>query len=462
MEEKGFDEYIGEFDKIMSEKGYLIPEEKWTPQDEVIYVPKDPFRISTKDAEKLRFKALKYSFSHHYSNNTFYNKLCKEKGIKPEDIKKLEDLVKIPLVPDKFFKDYPEDGRLFAIWLSNIYTGKLPDIYIRKKRPKTEEVIDDFNTSGLTVTLSSGTSGRHTFIPRDSDTIRRGSYSIAKNIIAMIYPFWQHDMVMYKQTDPAGTNLWVGKSGTVLVHLVKETVVGTRIKITPKMVRLSMGGAKNPIERIEAIIIKSVAKRHREKMIEDFLSLVQKVEKDGRKIALVVQPSFMYMIMRVMGEKGISFDLSENGAVITGGGWKISEKDRIPHQRFRDKVKEYFGIPGERILDVYGMVECNAFMLQCPEGHYLHIPYTQMYPMVLDENLEPKGYGEVGRFAFLEATASSYPSFIISGDEVKLLEHCPVCDRPGPVLEPEIKRARGEEIRGCAEEMRRLFSISEE
>ena len=39
-----------------------------------------------------------------------------------------------------------------------------------------------------------------------------------------------------------------------------------------------------------------------------------------------------------------------------------------------------------------------------------------------------------------------------------MLEHCPVCDRPGPVLEPEIQRAPSEEMRGCAEEVRRIFA----
>jgi len=53
----------------------------------------------------------------------------------------------------------------------------------------------------------------------------------------------------------------------------------------------------------------------------------------------------------------------------------------------------------------------------------------------------------------------SYPGFIISGDRVRLLEHCPVCERPGPVLEPEVKRERGEEMRGCAEEVRRMLSM---
>ncbi|HDM25545.1 MAG TPA: hypothetical protein ENG24_02995 [Thermoplasmatales archaeon] len=458
---KGFDEYMKEFDRIM-EKKYVIPKSKWTPQDEAVYLPKDPFRIPLKEAEELRFKALKYSFSHHYKNNTFYNKLCKERGVKPEDIKKPSDLVKIPLVPDKFFKDYPDDGRSFAVWLSNIYTGKLPEIYIKKRNPKTEDVIDDFNTSGLTVTLSSGTSGKHTFIPRDADTIRRASYSIAKNLVSMLYPFWEYNMVMYKQTDPSGTNLWVGKAGAVFTELAREVRIGTKIKITPKMVRLSMGGARSFAERMEGKIIRSIAKRHREKMVDDFINLLEEMEKKDVKLGLIVQPSFMNMIMKILEQRSLKFNFSKNGAMLTGGGWKISESERIPHEGYREKVGEFLSIPDERILDLYGMVECNTGMIQCSEGHYLHIPYAQIYPMVLDENLEPKGYGEVGRFAFLEATASSYPSFITTGDEVKLLEHCPVCDRPGPVLEPEVKRAKGEEVRGCAEEMRRLFSISED
>jgi len=78
--------------------------------------------------------------------------------------------------------------------------------------------------------------------------------------------------------------------------------------------------------------------------------------------------------------------------------------------------------------------------------------------MVVDDEYKPLGYGEWGRFAFLDAAALSYPGFIASGDRVRLLEHCPVCDRPGPVLDPEIKRAKGEEIRGCGEEVRKVLS----
>jgi len=121
-------------------------------------------------------------------------------------------------------------------------------------------------------------------------------------------------------------------------------------------------------------------------------------------------------------------------------------------------VKKTLGIPENFCLDIYGMVEGNGWMVHCPEGHFLHAPYTYYKPLVVDDELKPVGYEEWGRFAFLDATAYSYPGFIVSGDKVRLLERCPVCDRPGPVLDPEIKRAKGEEIRGCGEEVRRMLS----
>ncbi|MGZ4904977.1 MAG: hypothetical protein ACXVIG_08325 [Halobacteriota archaeon] len=38
-----------------------------------------------------------------------------------------------------------------------------------------------------------------------------------------------------------------------------------------------------------------------------------------------------------------------------------------------------------------------------------------------------------------------------------MYEHCPACDRPGPVLEPDIRSAKGEEVLGCAEVVGRVL-----
>jgi acyl-coenzyme A synthetase/AMP-(fatty) acid ligase len=143
----------------------------------------------------------------------------------------------------------------------------------------------------------------------------------------------------------------------------------------------------------------------------------------------------------------------------TGGGWKIFENQRMSVEEFRRMAQETLGVLPKNCLDIYGMVEGNGWMVHCPEGHYLHVPTTYYHAMVLDENGEPVGYGEKGRFAFLDGLSTGYPGFIITGDEVTMHEHCPVCGRESPVLEPEVKRAAGTEARGCAEEMRRVMSM---
>jgi long-chain-fatty-acid---luciferin-component ligase len=124
---------------------------------------------------------------------------------------------------------------------------------------------------------------------------------------------------------------------------------------------------------------------------------------------------------------------------------------------FRKKVEQVLGIPEENCRDVYGMSESVVPFVGC-EGHYFHIMNTLVQPFVLDNELNPKGFGEYGRLAFLNALGYGYPCYIITGDRVKLLENCPACGRPGPVIEPPVTRIQGAEDRGCASVMRKLMT----
>lgn len=455
MKSQDFNAFMAKFDERMQK--YISPKSDWTPQDEVIYIPTDPFRIPLDEAHDLRFKALKYAFEHHYNNSTSYNRFCREKRIKPDDIKKPLDLIKIPLIPESSFKEYPE-GKDFAIWLGNLYVGKLPDVVIKKAKPSLDDVISDFNEAGLSITYSSGTSGRHTFIPRDQVTLRRALYAYAKSIVTMAYNSGDFDAISYfLGPNPKKTNLWTGKVGAALYDVLNECKIAIEREVTPKIIRLAMGGARNLREKVESAILLALGRRSAKKIIADFVDWLKELEGSGNSMVIASNTTLLSVMLLKLEEEDMRFDFSGRGLVITGGGWKKSEDKRIPALEFRQKIKTYLGIPEESCLEIYGMVENNAVTSTCPEGHYFHIPYAQLYPMILDKNLEPVGYGKVGRFAFLEATASSYPAFIITGDTAKMLEHCPICDRPGPVFAPEITRLRGEEIRGCAEEIRRIF-----
>ncbi len=444
--------YMKNFDGHMQK--YFPSKEAWTPVDDALYKPPDLFRIPLKEASEMLLKSMKYTFALQYNNNKVYHTFCKERNFSPENIKTVEDLEKIPLIPDNFFKDYPS-GKDFALWLGNLFTGDLPRVVIKQANPTYDEVINAFNEAGMAVAYSSGTSGRHTFIPRDQRTFNVSEYAIAKSVISMIYPLWDYSLNGYLlMPNPKKTNVYAGKVCTVYFDAIHDVRVAIDRDITTELIRMTMTGQKG----VKTKIVKYFAKRESEKMINEIIKWLEHHEKTTERIALVGAPFILSFVMKKLQKEGKSFDFGERGGVGTGGGWKAYEGSRVPVAEFRKQVEKVLGIPEKFCLDIYGMVEGNGWMVHCPEGHYLHAPYSYYKPLVLDSEYKPVGYGEWGRFAFLDAAAYSYPGFIISGDKVRMLEHCPVCDRPGPVLEPEVKRAAGEEIRGCAEELRRMLS----
>lgn len=428
------------------------------PQDSPFYEAlvkyNDIYRIPLDKAEKLQFSCIKHAFIHHYNNNQFYHNFCKEHQVTPDDIKTNNDLTKIPLIPDKFFKDYPS-GKEFATWLANIYTGELPNITITQKKPTYDDTIDAFNNAGVMVTYSSGTGGRHTFIPRDKQTFYASEYAAAKSLVTMIYPRWMPDSYGYLlMPNPKKNLIYAGKVLEIYFDAVQEVQVAIDRKINTQLIEMTMGGKRG----IKSSIVRFLAYRQTKDMIDNIIHWFEKHEKANDTINLVGAPYILYAVMEKLKMQGRSFDFKDRGAVATGGGWKVQEHKRMPLQDFRKEVHDTLGIEEKHVVDIYGMVEGNGWMVHCPEGHYLHAPYSYYKALVLDEEFKPAEYGEWGRFAFLDGTTSSYPGFIATGDQVRLLEHCPVCDRPGPVLEPEVKRAKGEDVRGCAEEVRRMLS----
>jgi len=452
MVQQDFSSYMKRFNDHIRQ--YFPSKEAWTPADDALYKPDDLYRIPLKEAAEMQLKSLKHTFAYQYTNNKVYQNFCKDRDFSPSDIKTSDDLDKIPMIPDTFFKDYPI-GRDFALWLGNIFTGTLPRIVIQQKNPTYDEVINAFNKAGMAVAYSSGTSGRHTFIPRDQRTFLTSEYAAAKCGIIMMYPLYDDQMDGYLlMPNPKKTNVYAGKVCTIYFDIIKAVRIAIDRDITTELIQMTMTGQKG----IKGTFVKYFVKRESDKMVDAIIRWLEYHEKTTEKIAIVGAPYILSMVMDKLEKEGRGFDFGERGGVVTGGGWKAFEGNRVPVVEFRKQVQKVLGIPEKYCLDIYGMVEGNGWLVHCPEGHYLHSPYSYYKSLVLDQDYKPMGYGEWGRFAFLDAAAFSYPGFVISGDKVRMLEHCPVCDRPGPVLEPEIKRVAGEEIRGCAEEVRRMLS----
>jgi phenylacetate-coenzyme A ligase PaaK-like adenylate-forming protein len=383
-----------------------------------------------------------------------YHKFCKDQKFSPDKLKNFRDLEKIPLIPGEFYKDYPI-GKDFALWLANIITGDIPEIKISGKNPSFDEVINSFNETGMKVAYSSGTSGRHTFIPRDKRTFNIAEYAGAKVAVTMAYPMYDYNLKGYLlMPNPFKTNVFAGRVCTVFFDAISEVIPAIDREINTDLIKMTMTGGSG----LKVKLIKKALKRMNEKIIKNIIKWLEKNERQKNKIIFLGAPFFLYAVTNRLKQQGRTFDFSERGVILTGGGWKVHESKRMPVADFRKQMQKILGIKPKHCMDLYGMVEGNGWMIHCPEGHYLHVPNTYYHPLVLDDEYKPVGYGEWGRFAFLDGTTFSYPGFIISGDKVRMLERCPVCDRPGPVLEPEVTRIAGKEMRGCAEELRKMMS----
>ena len=430
------------------------PREQWTTVDEMIYELPDYFNNDVEKMEEMRFKAIKESLNHHYGKSQFYNQLCKEYDFTPDDVKEMKDLEKIPMLPDTFFKEYPaENPKAVFDWLARISTVELDTYDHHGKDLQGFLRWAEVRLEGL-VNHSSGTTGHYSFMFRDKITFQRFYFAAVKTLLGI--PNSLDDDPHYVYPGSPNTFLTIGKwlgEGAKVVSESKRHFLTDR-EISMSIARLmSTGHAKSLKEKFILKALKKAMIKGEEKMI----NLLDELDKKGEQSVIITPPFQLYSIMLKMKERGIKLNLGEsNSVVVTGGGWKIFENRKVPLSEFASMVEDTLGAPSKYYVDVYGMSEMNGLGVSCEEG-YKHL-HPWIHPMVLDDNQGHIDYNEWGRFAFLDPVANSYPGYIITGDRVKLLEKCPVCGKPGPVLESDITRMAGAEAKGCANLMRGLMA----
>jgi long-chain-fatty-acid---luciferin-component ligase len=130
-----------------------------------------------------------------------------------------------------------------------------------------------------------------------------------------------------------------------------------------------------------------------------------------------------------------------------GGGWKAFGDVRLPRAELLERAERALGLRAGEALEGYGMSECNALCNRCQHDRF-HIPPV-LKPIIYDDALLPIEPPGRGRFGFSDPFASCYPGFVVSGDEVELTREPCACGRQGWSIVGEIRRAAGQEVKGC-------------
>lgn len=430
------------------------PRNQWSTIDHMIYESKDYFTLPLEETEQNRFTAIKESVDHHYKNSRFYHQLCKEYNFAPDQLKDQTNLEEIPMVPDTFFKEYPEENpKAIFEWLQKISTVDIGEYNYRGRNMQGFLRWTEARLEGL-VNHSSGTTGNYSLMFRDKVTYQRFYYAAVKTLLQI--PSILDDDPHYVYPGSPNTFLtigrWLSEGGKVFSKEHRHFLTEREISMTIARL-ISTGYAKNLKEKL-------ILKKLKKAMIKGekiLLELLKHLDQKNEQTIIISPPFQLFSMMMIMEKEDIQLDLGEsNSVVFTGGGWKIFENKKVPLDEFAGLVEKTLGIPRSSYVDVYGMSEMNGLAVSCEAG-YKHL-HPWIHPIVLDDNEGVLGFGKFGRFAFLDPIAHSYPGFIMTGDRVKLLKRCPICEKTGYVLESDISRIAGAEAKGCANLMRGMMA----
>jgi Acyl-protein synthetase, LuxE len=393
-------------------------------------------------ATRLRHHAIALCHAHYRAAIPAYRRLCAEMGV-GDDVP-LPTLAERCTVTDDLFKSYDAawvGGRDFAAlsqWLGDVSAEPVPAD--AAAAGDVDDWLERLEAGGLHVLYSSGTRGKLSFVPRGEaswDAYRANGPSYLMHQV-------QRLGIDLSAMDGAvlgfrGGRMGIQRAGVELsrylatVHYlydweIRAETLRTLLTVPPAV------GATTAVGQDEAYW--------------SFLGAVRRSTERGRAVWLFGAP---YQVMR-LGTlmQAIGAPRLRAGSVVTlGGGWKSFEGHRVDRPTLCGLIEAALGVPAARVLEAYAMVELNTPLMRCREDRY-HVPPI-LEPWVFDETLSPlpPQSDVTGTFGFMDPTATSFPAFLVTGDEVRLVRApCP-CGLVGPAVVGEVRRAPGREVRGC-------------
>lgn len=429
-------------------------------------------------ARELRTQAILINHAHYLETIPMYRKLADEAGIS-----ELEDTGPIKhelMSTDDIFKSYNQewlDNRDFGRmneWLGSIFSE---DVDINTDGVSTiDEWIDRLTAGGIVPAYSSGTTGRFSFVPRCEYAWRLFTtapicYLTPLLMEMKIGSWWQRLAIkpVAKLLSPdafAGIlsrfglpdydgiflNFRKGNMGIQLVgqefsKIFPRSYFLYDIDLSASALRCITRGAQNEEDQKILDEFKAATIGRKDENYQRVIGHIKQSTANGQKVFLFGAPYQLKELCELMSGRREKVPLKDNSFIMFGGGWKSFEGDKIEREVLVGMIQEIFDVPDELIVEGYSMTEINGVMPRCEYGRFHMPPIVE--PVVLDEDLVPlEGSDLSGAFGFLDPFAVSYPGFIITGDNVRMVEETCECGLTGPAI-LEIARAPGREVKGC-------------
>lgn len=172
------------------------------------------------------------------------------------------------------------------------------------------------------------------------------------------------------------------------------------------------------------------------------LDLLDRAVADDQPVVVYGSPARLVDLLALVGP---GRPLPTGSCVVTGGGWKGQSERAV--EELLASASDTFALDPGRCVDTYSTAELNTVFVTCRRGRY-HVP-PSVEVLVLDDALRPVRGSSSGRLAVLDPLAASYPGRLITSDLVRLGDdRCP-CGLVGQTLLAGIRRLTGAAERGC-------------
>ncbi len=168
---------------------------------------------------------------------------------------------------------------------------------------------------------------------------------------------------------------------------------------------------------------------------------------EGGPVRFLGMPAFLHDFLSYLGER--RYRLDPESLLIYSGGWKASEDKKTTKEEFRALCGEKLGLPASRVRDAYGLAEHSAPYYEC-EAHRFHVPVFNRLITRDPVTMEPTAPGERGVLELLTPFNAMMPTLAVLSTDWAVIseEPCP-CGKNSPIF-TILGRAGISKHKGCA------------
>lgn len=323
--------------------------------DHLIFEVDEWWELPEQRQVDLRIGVLADAVAHHIARCPPYARFTERRGFDPALLDTRESLRLVPQIPTTVFKR--ADVR------------SVPE----------DQVVRTFS--------SSGTTGVRSMVPRDELTLERLAGSLRADL-----GIWS-DVVDKHVLDEDGEVVNLGPSRAEAGG-VWFSYVMSLVEVFASTTHCMTGG------RLD---------------YELAADRVRRCAADGRFVCLVGPPALVARFCQHVRDR--RFACGRSALVVTGGGWKATAAGAVlDRPDFVRLVTDTLGLSaGGQVRDVFNQVELNTVCIECGNGR-MHVPPWVEVIVRHPDTLAPVDPGNSGVISFLDASARSYPCFIVGED----------------------------------------------